>query len=135
MMDMSKQVSVLLVAFVVTAMCLPVLTISAWQRTQQKAAVDRAASAAYDHLMVSPTFMFDGFKESVQVKTVQRFGGGHLVRVEFECSHSGYGDRSGQTLLQVVTRHVAEAHVINGRVMGMVLDGVWDEMGQTLIVG
>jgi len=55
--------------------------------------------------------------------------------VEFECGHSGYGNRSGQTLLQVVTRHVAEAHVINGRVVGMVLDGVWDEVGQAFIEG
>jgi len=70
----------LLVAFVVTAMCLPVLTISAWQKTQQKAAEDKAASAAINHLVVSPTFMFDGFKESVQVKAVQRLGDGHLVR-------------------------------------------------------
>ena len=122
-------------AFVVTAMCLPVLTISAWQKTQQKAAEDKAASAAINHLMVSPTFMFDGFKESVQVKTVQRLGDGHLVRLEFECGHSGYGNRSGQMLLQVVTRHVAEAHVINGRVVGMVLDGVWDEVGQAFIEG
>jgi len=125
----------LLVAFVVTAMCLPVLTISAWQKTQQKAADDKAASAAINHLVVSPTFMFDGFKESVQVKTVQRLGDGHLVRLEFECGHSGYGNRSGQMLLQVVTRHVAEAHVINGRVVGMVLDGVWDEVGQAFIEG
>ena len=132
---MSKQVNVLLVAFVVTAMCLPVLTISAWQKTQQKATDDKAASAAINHLVVSPTFMFDGFKESVQVKTVQRLGDGHLVRLEFECDHSGYGNRSGQTLLQVVTRHVAEAHVINGRVVGMVLDGVWDEVGQAFIEG
>jgi len=132
---MSKQVNVLLVAFVVTAMCLPVLTISAWQRTQRRAAEDKAASAAYNHLVVSPTFMFDGFKESVQVKTVQRLGDGHLVCLEFECGHSSYGNRSGQMLLQVVTRHVAEAYVINSRVVGLVLDGIWDEVGQAFIEG
>jgi len=119
----------------VTAMCLPVLTISAWQRTQQKAAEDRAASAAINLLFASPTFMFDGFKESVQVKTVQRFGDGHLVRMEFECGHDGYGDRSGQVLLQVATRHVAEARVVDGGVVGMVFDGAWDELAQAFIEG
>jgi hypothetical protein len=87
---------------------------------------------AEEYLLNSPTFTYDGVAESlerVEARPIDCPSCWEFV-FEFDCLHSGYGDRTGRFLLQVITPHTAEIKVTNGVVMRAVLDGKWDMMGQ-----
>jgi hypothetical protein len=87
-------------------------------------------------LMSAPTFSFDGVSDSVKVTdswqamtfAAPSFWG---VIIEFDCLHTGYGDRTGQILAQVITHHVATMHVTDGSVTLTHIDDAWDEIKQT----
>lgn len=90
---------------------------------------------ARSYLTHGSTFRFDGIRASLTLMAVVklRIPYGWEFRYWFECSHSGYGDRSEQKLLQVVTPHTARVRVIHGRVVVATIDDAWDEMGQTFV--
>src|SRR5512139_885531 len=83
---------------------------------------------ARSYLTNGPTFRFDGIRTSLTLMAVVklRIPYGWEYRYRFECSHSGYGDRSKQKLLQVVTPHTARVRVIHGRVVAAIVDDAWD---------
>ncbi len=56
-----------------------------------------------------------------------------MVVIEFDSRHAGYGDRTGQMLAQVITRHRAEIRVVSDNVVSAILDGQWDEITQKMI--
>jgi hypothetical protein len=90
---------------------------------------------AGDFLINAPTFKFDGIKDSVKLATTDTLRSPYSweFTYQFECSHSGYGDRSGQNLLQVITHHTAIIRVIQGKVVEAIIDNKWDELEQTLL--
>ena len=84
----------------------------------------------------SQTYKFDGFdldyNENLSAENVDSKG--ELIFVfEFESKHSGYGDREGKVLLQVITPHKAEITVENGAVTSAVLDSKWNMIEQKMI--
>lgn len=93
---------------------------------------------ALSWLVNAPTFKFDGVAGSAKVTdswlamtfAAPSFWG---VTIEFDCLHSGYGDRSGEMLAQVITHHVAMIHVTEGVVNFAIIDDVWDEVKQKFI--
>jgi len=92
-----------------------------------------AEELAMEFVMSSPTFSFDGVPGSIEVVDIvaaESYPVQYFITVAFECSHAGYGDRTGQALAQVITRHVMRVTVSDGRVLSAVIDGVWDEVNQ-----
>jgi len=94
-----------------------------------------AVVTAKDFLLNGPTFRFDGIPNSVEVinVTTVRCPWTWAVRLSFSCTHSGYGDRTGQILLQVITPHVIRVIVQEGKVTVAVIDETWDELNQKFL--
>jgi len=125
---MSKKSSLALLVLVLVAMCLPAVSIYAWQKMQPVPG-DEASKIAMDFLRVSPTYAFDGINGSMTVSSTvlaQTFVPPSIwiVIVEFDCLHSGYGDRAGRMILESIQHHTAVVHVAGGLVTAAVLDGV-----------
>jgi hypothetical protein len=57
----------------------------------------------------------------------------YTFKAKFDCRHSGYGDRTGKILAQVITPHEAEITVENCQVKSAVMDGKWDMIGEKQI--
>lgn len=84
----------------------------------------------------SPTYEFDGY-DLKYVETLYPEIVGHpnlyTFLFEFESKHGGYGDRSGQQLIEVITPHEAHVNVENGEVVEAVLDSKWNMLDQKFI--
>ena len=92
-------------------------------------------SVAEDFVRNSPTFRYDGIDETLEftaVNTLRCLYCWEFV-FEFDCRHSGYGDRTGQILAPVITHHSAKVVVVEGDVAHGVLDGQWDMLVQEFI--
>ncbi len=57
----------------------------------------------------------------------------YTFKAKFDCRHSGYGDRAGKYLAEVITSHEAEITIENCNVKSAVLDGKWDMINAKLI--
>lgn len=94
---------------------------------------DIALEIALDFLRNSATFKFDGIEDSIQVeetRILESYPVQYIVIISFDSSHAGYGDRTGQFLAQVVTRHNAWIKVVEGEIISAILDNIWDELNQ-----
>ena len=121
---------------IIVAGIFPALSIYTWQAKPMEYSEEGAIDLALHFLRNSPTYRFDGIPESVRVTGAYRARTPvptWLVTIEFECRHSGYGDRTGQVLLQVITSHTIGVIVEEGRVIRATIDGVWDEIAQKMI--
>jgi len=93
---------------------------------------------AIAYLKNAPTFKFDGILSSIKITdswqaqtfTYPGFWG---VTIEFDCSHAGYGDRTGQVVAQVITHHSISMHVTEGHVTLAIIDNVWNEITQKMV--
>ncbi|MDP2919237.1 MAG: DUF4382 domain-containing protein [Dehalococcoidia bacterium] len=96
-----------------------------------KITVENSQKIAEDFLKNSPTFAFDGIKESftLMTKTMVRDNTWQFI-FEFDSRQAGYGDRTGRMLAQVITHHQALVTIENGNVTEAILDGKWNEMTQ-----
>jgi len=80
----------------------------------------------------SSTFKFDGVPGSLKISKIIGSAQGTAepteweFAVEFQTTHPGHGDRSGQVLAQVITAHTALVTVKDGKVTTAVCDGTWD---------
>jgi len=83
----------------------------------------------------SPTFKFDGMEDTLSyLDTVTlRTPFGWQFTFEFQSSHAGYGDRTGQVLAQVITPHTAVITVIRAEVVTATLDEKWNMLEQRMI--
>lgn len=108
------------------------VSLSAWSPGQEFTE-DGAVSTARIYLKGMPTYAFDGVAGTVQVVKVEplRMLYTWEVTIAFTSSHSGYGDRTGQMLLQVLTPHVTRIVVSEGRVTRAVTDEVYDELNES----
>lgn len=90
---------------------------------------------AKNFLLDGPTFKFDGITDTLKLVSTDTLKSPYSWEFffEFECSHSGYGERSGQSLLQVITPHTALVRVIEGKVVEAIIDNKWDELEQELL--
>ncbi|MCK4702299.1 hypothetical protein KAT55_02970 [Candidatus Bathyarchaeota archaeon] len=112
---------------------------SVWDELRQTMAMHddttpmEAEEMAIEFVESSPTFSFDGVPGSIEVIDIvaaESYPVQYFITVAFECSHAGYGDRTGQVLAQVITRHVMRLTVSDDRVLSAVIDGQWDEVNQ-----
>ena len=99
--------------------------------------LEESRAVAEDYLESSPTFAFDGIEGSIVLvgNETMRCPYCWAFSFDFECSHAGYGDRTGQYLAQVITPHTAWIAVHRGEVVQAVMDGVWDMIEQQMLAG
>ena len=79
-----------------------------------------------DFLKADSTYKFDGLPETLKQTDMEITSGGGKYTWEFDSAHAGYGDRTGQILAQVITRHIAVITAADGRVTEAIMDGTWD---------
>ncbi len=98
---------------------------------------DESRLIAEEFIIQSPTFVFDGIPDSLQGTAVLEMSQPYTWTfvLEFDSSQASYGDRTGQTLAQVITPHEASITVDNGEVAYATLDSEWDMLEQTELFG
>ena len=111
-----------------------------WDMVNQKMNVDipvePGREVAESFIRNSPTFEFDGMDGSMEwVETLYLTPDNSraLVFVRFQSTHSGYGDRTGQILAEVITRHDVQITIDRGEVESAIMDGEWDMVNQVTI--
>ncbi len=96
-----------------------------------------AINIAQEFLVKTPTFTFDGIKDSVTlmqpIEIMKSNSSQYVIQLEFDSNHAGYGDRSQQVLAQVITHHVTQITVSNKEVISALVDKSWDELKQVSI--
>ena len=89
---------------------------------------------ARTYVLSSPTFMFDGINRTLSIELVsvsESLPPQYIVKASFDSLHGGYGDRTGAIVTQVITPHIMEIIVIEGKVVSAIIDERWDEINQT----
>jgi len=131
---MSRKSGIIILTLIIVSLCIPMIGIYAWQ-AKQTHLVEPDVEVSLRFIYSSITFSFDGNADSVKIiKVTQAMTfvppAFKIVEVEFDCTHEGYGDRSGSNLPKVSTHHNAILHVTEGKVTMMTIDGIWDEINQ-----
>ncbi|MDD5511230.1 MAG: META domain-containing protein [Dehalococcoidales bacterium] len=117
------------------------------QALSQIASLEGELSTAKEHIVFlqqkiainfvknSPNFIFDGIENTLKLvdseeleDTITR-----IYNYEFQSRHAGYGDRTGQMLLQVITPHEAVIMIFNGEIISAVIDEKWDMINQKML--
>ena len=89
---------------------------------------------ARNFVVNSPTFAFDGIQDTLEfVASEEELPNTWQYTYEFQSRHAGYGDRTGQMLLMVITPHEAVITVVNGEVASAIMDGKWDMIKQEML--
>jgi hypothetical protein len=103
--------------------------------TITKVSQEESEEIARNYLLNCPTFRFDGIKDTVELAATNQAVCPYCWQFvfEFQCRHAGYGDRTGQTLAQVITPHTASITVDQGEVVSAIMDDQWDMMEQKMI--
>ncbi len=94
---------------------------------------ENAEEIALEWLRNAPTFSFDGIEGTMIVEDVviaESYPVQYFIKISFDCSHPGYGDRSGLVLAQVITGHKARITVSDGEVRNAIIDDTWNEFNQ-----
>jgi hypothetical protein len=120
-------------ALIIT-MSLPALSLYAWQMGGSKIPEDEpAVNTALTFLRNGATYKYDGIPGTLKVGEtliLESYPVQYVVTITFDSRHGGYGDRTGQSLIQVITPHTARITVVNGEVVSATLDDMWDELNQ-----
>jgi hypothetical protein len=94
---------------------------------------EESRQAAEEFVKQEATFRYDGEPVILKVTGTTSIAEGWNYTIEFDSSHAGYGNRTGQLLAEVVTHHAAEITVQNGAVKSAIMDAVWDMMKSRMI--
>ena len=96
---------------------------------------EESQQIALDYLLNSPTFVFDGMDDTVELtETITaRCPSCWVFEYEFQSRHAGYGNRTGQMLAQVITNHKASIAVEKGVVTRAIMDNKWNMVTQEFV--
>ncbi|HTY89648.1 MAG TPA: hypothetical protein VMC84_00570 [Methanocella sp.] len=116
---------------------------------------DGASLVAEQFVKNDETYKFDGMADTLSLRVEHAGSLGDVVKpqframtlqiamplapteytfkAKFDCLHSGYGDRTGKYLAQVITPHEAEITVVGCQVTSAIMDGKWDMLGEKII--
>ena len=93
-----------------------------------------AEEASRQFIVSSPTFKFDGIKETLKIGyyAVRESLPPHVsIAVTFSSANEGYGDRTDQILTDSITNHTMTILVEGGtEIRSATIDKVWDELNQ-----
>lgn len=79
----------------------------------------------------APTYSYDGFDLKLENHTIlETIPEQHFLTYIFTSRQGGYGNRTGQMTIQVITPHKIEIIVSEKNVTSAVIDGEWDELSQ-----
>lgn len=79
----------------------------------------------------APTYSYDGFDLKLENHTIlETIPEQHFLTYTFTSRQGGYGNRTGQMTIQVITPHKIEIIVSEKNVTSAVIDGEWDELSQ-----
>lgn len=104
--------------------------------TQEEQERYDALGIAQRYVVTSPTFAFDGDINSLKTEYVgstKSIPPQHIFKATFESTHSGFGNREGQMLLQIITPHIMDILVSEGNVISAITDKTWDEQKELFI--
>ncbi len=95
----------------------------------------KALELAQAFVKSSPTFSYDGIEpvKYSSVKTLKSLPPQYVIDASFDSANAGYGNRSDQTVAQVVTSHTISIKVVEDKIVSAVIDGVWDELNQQFL--
>jgi len=124
--------------FALVLVLVPVLAIACTTQVSGGGGVyteEQARQVAEGFIKDCPTFVFDGVESSLMLEQTlyPDIEYAWTFVYTFDSLHSGYGDRDGQMLLQVVTPHEAAITIEKGIVKTALLDGRWDMIVQQLV--
>lgn len=105
--------------------------------TQEEQERYDAMEIAKKYVMTSPTFAFDGIPETLDVEDVsimESYPVQYRIKIAFDSSHGGFGNREGQMLTQVITPHKVDILVSEGDVISAVTDETWDELNHQYVL-
>ena len=96
---------------------------------------EESQEIARQYVINEPTFVFDGMGETLALVNTTTLKCPYCweFAYQFDCRQSGYGNRTGLMVAQVITSHTASIVVQEGKVTSAVMDGSWDMMGQKRI--
>lgn len=128
-----------IVAIVVGLYFAPLQSIVAIEPTTLHEDVEtlQAIDLAKVYVKSSPTYSFDGLPDSLDMITVnalESYPVQYKIEFEFDSTHSGYGNRDGQVLAQVITPHTMSILVSEGQVISAVTDETWDELNHQYVL-
>ena len=83
-------------------------------------------------LLNGETFRFDGLRSSIIIDDTVRVASGWRVGLNFTCTHSGYGDRTGQALPQLISLHLIQVTIQESKVSSAIIDGEGTRSHNTL---
>jgi len=98
--------------------------------TEEKEKND-ALGVAQRYIVTSPTFAFDGDINTLDteyVGSLESFPVQYIIKMAFDSTHGGFGNREGQMLTQVITPHKMDIVVSEGKVISAITDETWDEL-------
>ena len=105
--------------------------------TQEEQERYEAMEVARKYIVTSPTFAFDGIPETLDVEDVsvmESYPVQYRIKIAFDSSHGGFGNREGQMLTQVITPHKVDILVLEGDVISAVTDETWDELNHQYVL-
>lgn len=91
---------------------------------------------AKDFVMSSPTFLFDGMPETLEVRdavVLESFPEQYVITIEFTSRHGGYGERTDQIVTEALTPHKIVVTVVENEVVSAIIDDKWDELNQEMM--
>ena len=96
---------------------------------------EESLTIAREYINNCPTFKFDGMEETLKHTSTLtlRCPSCWQFEFQFESRQSGYGDRTGQMLAQVITHHTVTIMVQEGEVGSAIMDDKWDMIKQKLV--
>lgn len=121
------------ILFILVIACLPIFTFISCSSTEPDVmSKEDGQEIAVQFVKTSPTFVFDGLEETLQVKNTIEVSipGTWTYVISFDSSHAGYGDRKDQILAQVITPHMVSITVEQGKVTYASIDDKWDILNQ-----
>jgi len=94
---------------------------------------ESSQTIAEEFVRNSPTFIFDGIRDSLELTEtlIARCPYCWSFVFEFDSRQAGYGNRTGMVLAQVITHHRAVIAVEQHEVKSAVMDEKWDMIAQT----
>ncbi len=91
---------------------------------------EAASTIAQAFVESDETFRYDGLRETLSILPMEAGQAECRLKAKFDCSHSGYGDRTGRFLAQAITPHEAEIVISSGSVRSAIMDGRWDMIAE-----
>lgn len=102
--------------------------------TETESPVKAGQKAAEEFILADATYAFDGIEDSLALVKSEAgsAAGTEVYTFTFQTAHPGHGDRTGETLAQVVTTHTAviTVNLAKKEVTRAVCDQVWDMLAE-----